>query len=189
MPMKTPNDLLIRELKEISSAERQLSRALPKLAKAVSVPSLREMLSMRREQGAALLESIDQALEEIGTTKARPKNIVVEAAIEDINQDMDEISDPKMQAAALIGGIQKIQHYCIAAWGTAAEFGRVLEVPMVVETMQRVLDEGKRFDEQLTQLARDEINPAMLQQEEEDEESGSSQRQSRSRAKEAASAK
>lgn len=174
MALKSPNDLLIQEVKEIYSAERQLSRSLPKLAKTVSSQRLREMLERRREQGAALVESLDEALEEMGVTKSRPKNVAVEGLIEDANQHVEEIEDEKMLDAALIGAVQKIQHYCIAAWGTTASFGRLLDEPKVVEAMERVLEEGKRYDEEMTRLAEEEVNPAMLgqDQESEDEEEG-----------------
>jgi ferritin-like metal-binding protein YciE len=176
MVLRSPADLLTQEVKEIHSAERQLSRAMPKLAKAVSSQRLREMLEKRREQGATLIESIDEALEELGTTRARKKNDAIEGLIEDANQHVEEISDKKMLDAALIGAVQKIEHYCIAAWGTVASMGRLFEQQKVVEAMERALDEGKRFDQEMTQLAETEVNPAMLRQDEEgegeEEESG-----------------
>jgi ferritin-like metal-binding protein YciE len=167
MALKSPTDMLTQELKEIHSAERQLSRALPKLAKAASSQRLREMLEQRREQGATLIEAIDEALEELGTTRARKKNDAIEGLIEDANQHVEEISDKKMLDAALIGAVQKVEHYCIAAWGTVASMGRLLEQEKVVEAMERVLEEGKRFDQEMTQLAETEVNPAMLGQDEE----------------------
>jgi ferritin-like metal-binding protein YciE len=167
MVLRSPADLLTQEVKEIHSAERQLSRAMPKLAKAVSSQRLREMLEKRREQGATLIESIDEALEELGTTRARKKNDAIEGLIEDANQHVEEISDKKMLDAALIGAVQKIEHYCIAAWGTVASMGRLFEQQKVVEAMERALDEGKRFDQEMTQLAETEVNPAMLRQDEE----------------------
>jgi ferritin-like metal-binding protein YciE len=176
MVLRSPTDLLTQEVKEIHSAERQLSRALPKLAKAASSQRLREMLEKRREQGATLIESLDEALEELGTTRARKKNDAIEGLIEDANQHVEEISDKKMLDAALIGAVQKIEHYCIAAWGTVASMGRLFEQQKVVEAMERALEEGKRFDQEMTQLAEAEVNPAMLRQDEEgegeEEESG-----------------
>jgi ferritin-like metal-binding protein YciE len=162
MVLRSPADLLTQEVKEIHSAERQLSRAMPKLAKAVSSQRLREMLEKRREQGATLIESIDEALEELGTTRARKKNDAIEGLIEGANQHIEEISDKKMLDAALIGAVQKIEHYCIAAWGTVASMGRLFEQQKTVEAMERALDEGKRFDQEMTQLAETEVNPAML---------------------------
>jgi ferritin-like metal-binding protein YciE len=64
--------------------------------------------------------------------------------------------------AVLLGAVQKLEHYCIAAWGTTASLGRLLEKPAVVSLMERVLEEGKRDDAALTQLAESEINPAMI---------------------------
>ena len=183
MALKSPADLLTQELKEIHGAERQLTRALPKLAKAASSQRLQEMLEKRREQGAALIEAIDEALDELGATRSRKKNEAIDGLIADANQHVEEISDEKMLDAALIGAVQKVQHYCIAAWGTVASFGRLFEQEKVVEAMERALDEGKRLDEELTQLAESEVNPAMLgqgdegemeegQEEEEGQESG-----------------
>jgi ferritin-like metal-binding protein YciE len=167
--LRSPNDLLAKELKEIFSAERQLSRVLPRLAKTVATDAVREALERRREQGAQLMEEIDQALEEMGTTKARPKNPAIEGLLEDINQDREEIEDERVREAALIGGIQKVQHYCIAAWGTSASLGRLLGEEKAVEAMERVLEEGKRFDEELTEIAERDVNPRMLEDEEGEE--------------------
>ncbi len=162
MALKSPMDLLTQELKEIYSAERQLSRALPKLAKTVQSQRLREMLERRREQGGTLIEAIDEALEEIGTTKSRPKNPAMEGLLEDVNEHVDEIKDEAMLDAALLASIQKIEHYCIAAWGTAKSMGNLLGQEKVVEAMERALEEGKRYDEEMTQLAETEVNQAML---------------------------
>ena len=162
MALKTPMDLLTQELKEIYSAERQLSRAIPKLAKTVKSQSLREMLERRREQGGTLIEAIDEALEEIGTTKSRPKNPAMEGLLEDVNEHVDEIKDEAMLDAALLASIQKIEHYCIAAWGTAKSMGNLLGQEKVVEAMERALEEGERYDEEMTQLAETEVNQAML---------------------------
>ena len=162
MALKTPMDLLTQELKEIFSAERQLSRAIPKLAKTVQSQRLREMLERRREQGGTLIEAIDEALEEIGTTKSRPKNPAMEGLLEYVNEHVDEIKNEAMLDAALLASIQKIEHYCIAAWGTAKSMGNLLGQEKVVEAMERALEEGKRYDEEMTQLAETEVNQAML---------------------------
>ena len=162
MALKSPMDLLTQELKEIYSAERQLSRAIPKLAKTVQSQRLREMLERRREQGGTLIEAIDEALEEIGTTKSRPKNPAMEGLLEDVNEHVDEIKDEAMLDAALLASIQKIEHYCIAAWGTAKSMGNLLGQEKVVEAIERALEEGKRYDEEMTQLAETEVNQAML---------------------------
>ncbi len=95
-------------------------------------------------------------------TKARPKNVAAEGLIEDINQHLEEIEDPKLLDPVLLASIQKVEHYCVAAWGTATSLGRLLGQKKVVQLMERALDDGKRYDQELTELAEKELNPAML---------------------------
>lgn len=174
--MQSPQDLLGMELKSIQSAEKQLSRAIPKLEKIASSESVRKMLERRLEEGKRLANEVEDALDKIETTKKRPKNTVVEALLDDINQHVDEIEDENMLDAALIGEVQKLEHYCIAAWGTSASLARLLEQPKVVKSMERALKEGKQFDQELTKLAEQEINPKMLEalggEEEDEDETG-----------------
>lgn len=176
--LHSPQDLLATELKDIYSAERQLSRALPRLAKQVSSERLREMLDQRREQGAALIEQLDDALEEMNVSKGRQKNVAAEGLIEDMGHHLDDVDDEKFRDPVLLASIQKIEHYCIAAWGTAAAMGRLLGQQKVVKTMEQVLTEGKQFDDQMTRLAEEEVNPRMLEgdegEEDEEEQEGSS---------------
>ena len=174
MALKQPIDLLTQELKEIHSAERQVSRALPRLAKSVQSQALRQMFERRRDEGATVIDLVDDALEDIGTTKSRPKNPAIEGLLEDANQHVEDIQNERMLDAALLAGVQKIQHYCIAAWGTAKSLGNLLDQQKVVEGMERVLEEGKRFDQEMTELAENEINPAMLSGQEEQQEEGTS---------------
>lgn len=171
-----PEDILTTELKEIYSAERQLTRAIPKLARRVSHPKLKEMLERRREQGEQLMEELDAAFEELEVTKSRPKNVAAEGLLEDINEHLEEIKDDKLLDPVLLASIQKVEHYCIAAWGTAKSMGRLLGEDRVIQTMERVLDEGKRFDEELTQIAESEVNPAMLASEDGEEGGGGKSR-------------
>jgi hypothetical protein len=70
----------------------------------------------------------------------------------------------------VLAAVQKTEHYCIAAWGTAAALARLLDEDEVVRTMEQVLDEGKRFDEEMTKLAEEEINPRMIEGGEEEGE-------------------
>ena len=166
---KSARDILVTELKEIHSAERQLSRAMPKLLRRIQSDSLKQKLNDRLEQGTLIIDSLDDAFERMEVTKARPKNIAAEGLIEDINQHLDELDDPKLLEPVLLASIQKIEHYCIAAWGTAASLGRLIGEQELVQVMERALKQGKAYDEQLTELAERELNPAMLEEEREAE--------------------
>jgi ferritin-like metal-binding protein YciE len=164
--MPTPRsaeDILTTELKEIYSAERQLSRVIPKLTRRIQHPRLKEMIEQRREQGAKLIEELDETFEQMEVTKSRPKNVAAEGLIEDINEHLEEIKDEKLLDPVLLAAMQKVEHYCIAAWGTARSMGRLLQEEWVIQAMDRALDEGKQFDQEMTKLAEDEVNPTMLQ--------------------------
>ena len=185
--LRSPEEILTNELKEIYSAERQLTRTLPRLAKKATSERLREMLDHRREQGTTLMEQLDEVFEEMQVSKGRAKNPAAEGLLEDTSQHLELVEDQRLVDPVLLADTQKIEHYCIASWGTARSLGRLLEETKVVETMDQVLDEGKRFDEELTKLAEEEINPRMLEEHqggedgEEERQSGNGGGRSRSR--------
>ncbi|HYF57171.1 MAG TPA: DUF892 family protein [Salinarimonas sp.] len=162
--IKNAEQLAAKGLKEIHSAERQLIRQLPKLSKAVEHEGLRTMLERRREMGEQLIEDLDEIFDEIDVRAGRKKNNTAEGLIEDVNEHLEEIQEPAVRDAALLAGVQKVLHYCIAAWGTSRSMGELLGQQRVVEVMQAVLDEGKRMDEELTDLAEKEVNPRMLEE-------------------------
>lgn len=163
-------DLLNMELLGILSAENQISRVLPRLQKKATSESLKEMIAQRLEQGETLIRDIDEALEELEAPKARPKNVAAAGLIEDAQKHLKDVKDERLIDPLLLASMQKVEHYCIAAWGTAAAMGRMLEQETVVEAMERALDEGKQMDAEMSELAESELNPAMLEGEEEEEE-------------------
>jgi ferritin-like metal-binding protein YciE len=173
------NELLILELQEIHSAETQLTRQLPRLSKAVESATLREMLDERLEEGERIIGDIENVLEEADASPGRRKNVAAEGLINDAREHVQEIERGPALDCVLIGSIQKTEHYCIAAWGTARALAQALEQKTAASAMDRALKEGGQYDERLTKLAENEVTPALLSQqetqdmEEEDSESGS----------------
>jgi len=172
-------DLLILELQEIHSAETQLARQLPRLSKAVESATLREMLDERLEEGERIIGDIEDALEEVDASPGRRKNVAAEGLINDVREHVQEIERGPALDSVVIGSIQKTEHYCIAAWGTARALAQALEQKAAAGAMERALKEGGQYDEKLTELAEKEVTPALLSQEsesgemeEEDEEAG-----------------
>jgi ferritin-like metal-binding protein YciE len=176
------NELLVLELQEIHSAETQLARALPRLTKAVQSEELQEMIQRRQQEGERLLEEVSSALEEMEESPGRRKNAAAEGLVNAAREHTQEIAPGPALDAALIAAIQKTEHYCIAAWGTARSLAQAAEQRTVVKAMERALKEGKRFDEELTQLAESEINPQLMPEEAgEEEEEEETQSRGRSR--------
>jgi ferritin-like metal-binding protein YciE len=158
----TGNELLALELREIHSAESQLARVLPRLSKAAQSEALREMLDQRLEEGERILRDVDSAFDELEESPGRKRNVAAKGLINDAREHMQQIEAGPARDAVLIAGIQKTEHYCIAAWGTARSLAQALEQRSAVKAMERALKEGKSMDEELTRLAEEEITPALL---------------------------
>lgn len=175
-------ELLTEELREIYSAEKQVQRFMPRALKAIDADSVRQRLEQRQEEGQRLTEELDRVFEELDASPGRKKNTAVEGLLADFQEHIQEIERGPALDAVLIGGVQKLEHYCIAAWGTVKAWGQQLGHDTLVQAMERAIEEGKRYDDDLTRLAVDEINPMMVREGEE-EASGEEDEAPRSRSK------
>jgi len=169
-------ELLALELQQIQSAESDLSRVLPSLAEAVESEELRELIELRAKHSQRLLGELESAFGELEEDMPKKKNAAAEGLIEAAQEHVREIEEGPALDAVLIAGIQKVEHYCIAAWGTARALAKATGHEITVRAMEQELEDGKNLDEKLTELAEKEITPALLSEdadEEGSEESGS----------------
>jgi ferritin-like metal-binding protein YciE len=164
------NELLVMELQQIHSAESQLGRNVPRIIKAAASDTLRDKLEERMQEGERIIQDIEKALDELEASPGRRRNAAAEGLINDLREHVQEIEEGPALDAVLIAGIQKTEHYCIAAWGTAKSLAQVCDLQTAAKAMERALNEGKSFDEELTQLAEKEITPALTAGEEDSEE-------------------
>jgi ferritin-like metal-binding protein YciE len=173
-------ELVVLELQEIHSAETQLARVLPRRAKAAQSKKLQQMVEQRQEEGERILQELDAALDEMKESPGRRKNVAAEGLINDAREHVQEMQSGPALDTVLIGALQKTEHYCIAAWGTARSLAQAVGQKTVVRAMERALKAGNAFDEQLTQLAEKEITPALLSESSGDEpDEGEGQSRSR----------
>ncbi|MBD9368426.1 DUF892 family protein [Xanthomonas sp. XNM01] len=153
MAIKTIEDLFVHELSDIYSAEKQLTKALPRLARAAANPMLSEAFTAHLEETNGQIERIDQIVEVLGIKLKRIKCAAMEGLVEEGKEIIDSIAEGPLRDAALIGGAQKVEHYEIAAYGTLAALAKQLNytdaLPLILET----LEEEKATDGKLTQLA------------------------------------
>ncbi|HEY5755561.1 MAG TPA: DUF892 family protein, partial [Steroidobacter sp.] len=163
-PKQSPGarELLVRELQEIHNAESQLARVVPRFVKAAEAEMLKAYLHRRLETGSQLSEDLDSAFEALDRDPGRKKNGAVEGLLNDLRTRLQEIAAGSARDAVLIAGAQKIEHYCVAAWGTARALAQALGIHPVTESMSRALDEGRDLDRHLTELAEGEILPELL---------------------------
>jgi ferritin-like metal-binding protein YciE len=162
MQRKTIDDLFIHALSDIYSAEKQLTKALPKMARAASHPLLQQAFNKHLEETHGQVERIDKMVA-LGDLKLkRIKCAAMEGLVEEGAEVIDEIQKGPVLDAALIGAAQKVEHYEIASYGTLCELAKQLGMKEVAKLLLETLKEEKDTDVKLTQLAGAGINAEAL---------------------------
>ena len=148
------NELLIEELKDIYDAEKQLVKALPKLANAAENPDLKQAFTDHLAETRGHVERLEQVFEELGAP-ARSRSCKAMAGLVDEGAEMIALktSAPPLRDAALIGAAQRVEHYEIAAYGTARALAETLGADRVATLLQATLDEEGAADKKLTALS------------------------------------
>lgn len=152
--IKTAEDLFIHELSDIYSAEKQLTKALPRLARAAENPDLAMAFETHLEETQGQIERIDQVVEVLGIRLKRIKCAAMEGLVEEGKEVIDSIDKGPVRDAALIGGAQKVEHYEIASYGTIAALAKQLGYKDALPLLLETLEEEKATDEKLTLLAK-----------------------------------
>jgi ferritin-like metal-binding protein YciE len=153
MPGNTLKDLYLDELRDLYSAEQQLTKALPKMAEAAASPELRSGFEEHLEQTKNHVQRLEQMFEELGESPKGKKCRGMVGLIEEGEEIADTFED-EVRDAGLISAAQRVEHYEIAAYGTAREYARILGEDDASELLQETLDEEKETDKKLTELAK-----------------------------------
>ena len=153
MKIETLEQLLQEEVKDLYDAEKQLVRALPKLAKAASSQELRAAFQEHLEVTKEHVQRLEQVFEMMGMkAKGKPcagmKGLVAEG-----QEVMEEDGTEELMDAALIGAAQRVEHYEIAAYGTARTFAEKIGNTEVAELLQETLTEEEEADKKLTEIS------------------------------------
>jgi ferritin-like metal-binding protein YciE len=173
--------LLVEELKDIYDAEKRLTKAIPKLVKASSNDDLKTALQDhlgQTEQHVARIEQAFEHLDEPARAKTCPgMKGLIEEGDEHAGEDYD---DDGLRDAAIIGAAQRVEHYEMAAYGTAIAHARLLELDDVAGLLKQTLDEEKAADEKLTEIAESVVNLDAASEGEDQSEMSSAGRHSQS---------
>lgn len=153
MAVKTIDDLFIHDLSDIYSAEKQITKALPKLARASSNPKLAKAFETHLEETNGQIERIDQIVEMLDIKLKRIKCVAMEGLIEEGKEMIESIEMGPLRDAALIGGAQKVEHYEIACYGTLCAIAKQLGHTDAIKLLKATLEEEKATDEKLTMIA------------------------------------
>jgi len=160
--MDSLKELLIEELSDLMSAEKQLVAALPKMAKASNSETLRTAFQDHLEETKGHVSRLEEAFEQMGEKPKRKKCKAMEGLIEEGKEVIDEDGVAEVKDAALIGAAQRVEHYEIAAYGTARTLAEVLSLPDIADLLQQTLDEEGAADKKLNDIATSEVNEGAL---------------------------
>jgi ferritin-like metal-binding protein YciE len=158
MKLNTLEDLLHHELKDLHSAETQLVKALPKMAKAATNPELQAAFEEHLDQTKTHVERLDQIAEQFGKKLTGHKCKAMEGLIGEGSELIAEDADDSVLDAALIGAAQRVEHYEISGYGTARALANRLGQHEIAELLGETLDEEKETDEKLTEIAESTVN-------------------------------
>jgi ferritin-like metal-binding protein YciE len=147
-------ELFIDELKDLYSAENQIVKSLPKLAKAASNPELQEALESHLEETKGQVERLHQIAEIVGKKLTGKTCAGMKGVLQEGSEVLEETEEGTIRDAALIGASQRVEHYEMAGYGTARDFAKLLGMDDVVELLEQTLEEEKAADEKLTSISK-----------------------------------
>jgi len=163
MKIKTMDDLFLVQVKDLYDAEKQLVKALPKMAKAASSQELRQGFQEHLDQTKGHVSRLEQIFDQLGQKASGTKCEGMAGLIAEGEEIVDEVEQSPLRDAGLIGAAQKVEHYEIAGYGTLKTFAQMLGHRQAVTLLEQTLNEEKQTDQRLTQLAESMINEEAIQ--------------------------
>jgi len=156
-------ELLVEQLKDAYSAEKQALRCMQRTAKKATAPALRDGIQMHIEQTQTQIERVEQALEKLD---ARPGRKVCEAMrglVEEAQHELEEHDKGPILDLVIVAGMQRIEHYEIAAYGTDVALAKALGENEVAGLLSSTLEEEKQTDLKLTEVTERHLMAAALE--------------------------
>ena len=160
MELSTLKDLYIHELKDLYSAEKQIIKALPKMAKAATNPELAAGFKQHLEETKEHAVRLEKILASHDQTTRGPKCKGMEGVVAEGAEMIEEEADDEVRDAGLIAAAQRVEHYEMAGYGSARTYAELLGDQAGAKLLQTTLDEEGATDKKLTALATSSINLA-----------------------------
>lgn len=159
MTVDSIEKLLIEELKDLHSAETQITKTLPKLIKAASSPDLKKAFENHLKETEGQIERLDQIFEILGKKATNKTCAGMKGILTEGSEILQETETGDVRDAALISAAQRVEHYEMAAYGTVRSYAEQMDQAEVAGLLQDTLEEEKAADEKLTQISK-KINGA-----------------------------
>lgn len=152
--LNSPRDLLVHELKDLYSAETQLVKALPKMAKTATNPELTKAFEQHLKETHTHAERLEKIMSQLDETPRGKKCKAMEGLVEEGEEVIKEDANPAIKDLALITAAQKVEHYEIAGYGSARTLAELIGETEIAATLQQTLDEEGETDHLLTEIAQ-----------------------------------
>jgi len=149
----TLEELFVEQLQDLHSAETQLIKALPAMAKAAHAPALKAGFEEHLEQTKEHAVRLEQILEELGEKATGKKCKAMEGLIKEGKETISEKASPEVKDVGLIAAAQRVEHYEIAGYGCVRTYAKILGHKEASQTLQTTLDEETATDKKLTAAA------------------------------------
>jgi ferritin-like metal-binding protein YciE len=154
MRMSSLEDLLVEELKDLYSAETQLLKALPRMAKAARNKDLKRGFERHFKQTQGHVDRLKKVCAELDVTPTGKTCLAMQGLIKEGNETIQENAEPEVKDAALIAAAQRVEHYEIAGYGCVRTYAQLLKKGKAVQLLQQTLNEEGETDKALTKLAK-----------------------------------
>ncbi len=155
---KSMHDLLIEELRDLYDAEKQIERALPKMAKSATSDELRSAFEEHLEMTRQQRERLEEIFDKMDTPRRGKKCEAIAGLIEEAKDLMQEGLKPEVLDVGLIVGAQKVEHYEIAAYGSVRDHAKIMGLNEVADLLEKTLEEEKQTDMKLNKIAVSGVN-------------------------------
>lgn len=159
MQLNEMKDLLEHEVRDILYAERKIVKALPKMANAAHNPKLKKAFEDHLEETQGHIDRLEKVCEHLGIGARGEKCEAIEGLLDEGEERIKAKGDDAVIDAALISAAQRVEHYEMAAYGSARAFAESLGLTDVVKLLQETLDEEGDADKTLTSVAQEIVNP------------------------------
>jgi ferritin-like metal-binding protein YciE len=170
MALESMQDLFLNELKDVYNAEKQILRALPRMAKAADAPALQQAFNKHLRETEGQVKRLERIFKSLGQAARGKKCKGMEGLIEEGKEILEEEGAPEVIDAALISAAQRVEHYEIAAYGCLRAYAQLLGYDEADRLLQQTLQEEEATDEALSALGEGGINQAAVAVGAEDEE-------------------
>ncbi len=155
---KTLNDLFLMTLKDVYYAEKQILRALPKMAKAAESEELRDAFTTHRDETQVQVQRLEQVFEMLGKKASGKTCEAIQGIIAEGNEVMEDFAESEALDAGLLAAGQAVEHYEISRYGTLKTWAGELGMPDAATLLEETLREEKKADELLSQIAKTRVN-------------------------------